>query len=150
MSEQKSTDKCKTRSVLCTIAMIFGILTIVAITTALAIRLLEMGDPKEAENSLFGFLHLNDDVIEADKAERRLLWIFAFVDLALAIASTGLAVAASRTHSITIMILLLVLGCGTAAVAFYMAWPLGILAAVIPVTAAIALPMSRNQCPLNS
>ena len=149
-TDQTSTGKCRTRSILCSIGIVFGVLTIVAITTALAIRLLEMGEPKGSQTSLFNFLHLNDAAIEADKHERRILWILAFVDLGLAIASTGLAVAASRTHSLTIMVLLLLFGAATTAVALYLVWPLGILAAILPITAAIALPMSKTQCSLNS
>ncbi|MDG2422962.1 MAG: hypothetical protein P8M22_03180 [Phycisphaerales bacterium] len=151
MSEDKKQgSKCRARSILCSIAMVFGILTIVAITTALAIRLLEMGDPNEAGKSLFHFLHLNDAAVEADKAQRKLLWIWAFVDLALALAATGLAVAAARAHSLTVVLLLFLFGAGTTVAAFFLAWPLGILAAVIPIMAALILPMSRNKCATNS
>ncbi|MAT82627.1 MAG: hypothetical protein CMJ29_13405 [Phycisphaerae bacterium] len=149
-TEGTPTGQCRARSILCTVAMVFGILTIVAISTALAIRLLEMGEPKDAQDSLLGFLHLNDAAIEADKAQRQLLWILAFVNLGLAIASTALAVAASRTHSLTIMMLLLIFGIGTTVVGFYLVWPLGALAAVVPICAAIGLPMSRASCTMNT
>ena len=149
-TEGTPTGQCRARSILCTVAMVFGILTIVAISTALAIRLLEMGEPKDAQDSLLGFLHLNDAAIEADKAQRQLLWILAFVNLGLAIASTALAVAASRTHSLTIMMLLLIFGIGTTVVGFYLVWPLGALAAVVPICAAIGLPMSWASCTMNT
>lgn len=138
--------KGKVRTVLCLIAMVCGILTVVAISSALAIRLMEMGDPKESGWSPLHFLSWNEASVEADKTERRWLWILAFADLAFAIASSVLAIAAARTHSITIILLLLGLGLGTTVAAFYLVWPLGILAAVIPIMALCVLPMSKAQC----
>ena len=81
----------KAKTIISMIGMIFALLTILAISVALTIRLLDMGDPKET-GSLFKILHLGEKAVEADHAARIQLWVLAFVALGLAIASAVLAI----------------------------------------------------------
>lgn len=140
-SNKKHDATCKSRSVVCTIGMIFALLTILAIASALAIRLLELGDPKESSSFPFNLLSLDSMVDSSgdDTAVRKHLWILAVADLVLAIASASLAFVAGRATSLGPVLTMLVLGIGTAAVAFMLAWPLGAIASVIPLMAIISL-----------
>lgn len=137
----------KTRSIVCTIGMIFALLTILAIASALAIRLLEMDDPKDKSSFPFNMLSIDSlgDSQGDEAAARQRLWILALADLALAIASAAFAFAAGRARNLAPVTLMLVLGGGTTAVAFMLVWPLGAIASMIPVMGIVAYALTRAQ-----
>ena len=137
----------KTRSIICTIDMIFALLTILAIASALAIRLLEMDDPKDKSSFPFNIISIESlgDSKDDEAAARQHLWILALADLALAIASAAFAFAAGRARNLAPVTLMLVLGGGTTAVAFMLAWQLGAIASMIPVMGIVAYALTMTQ-----
>ncbi|MCH2134179.1 MAG: hypothetical protein MK116_10555 [Phycisphaerales bacterium] len=136
------TEVSKTKSVLCTIGMIVAIVTILAIASALAFRLMEMDSGHKDSNILHNIIDPGDHKETA--AERTRLWTLALVDLGLAIASAIFAIAAGRTRSIIVTTGFVLVGIATCAVAFFLAWPLGALTALIPIMAISTLPMARH------
>lgn len=135
----------KTRTVVCSIAIVCALLTILAIASALAVRLLEMGDPGEAKSFPFNLFDFgpSDAELEHDTSIRTRLWVLAILDAVLALASTFLSITAIRTHSIAVGSAFILVGIGAAIIGFLLAWPLGILTTIIPVMAVIAMAM-RN------
>ncbi len=143
MNSEQSERARKIRTIVCSIGVICALLTILCIASALAVRLLEMGDPGEAKSFPFNLFQFepSDAELKHDSEIKSQLWILAILDAALALASTIMAIAAIRTHSKSIGITVIVLGIATTVVAFMLAWPLGILSSIIPITAIIAMLM---------
>ena len=143
MTSEQSERARKIRTLICSIGVISALLTILCIASALAVRLLEMGDPGEAKSFPFNLFQFgpSDAELRHDSAVKTKLWVLAIVDATLALASTIMAIAAIRTHSKSIGITVIILGIATTAVAFMLAWPLGILSAIIPIAAIIAMMM---------
>ena len=125
------------------IAVIASVLTVLAIASALAIRLLQLGDAEDPGSFPFNLLHMesHDEAMDADHANRVRLWSLAISSLVLAIGSAVLALAASRTNSLTVALLLIACGGGTCVVAFLLASPLGIITTIIPLMGLIVLIM---------
>ena len=143
MTAEQSARARKIRTIVCSIGVVCALLTILCIASALAVRLLEMGDPGEAKTFPFNLFQFgpSDAELKHDSAVKSELWVLAILDAVLALASTIMAIAAIRTHSKTIGFIVIALGIATTAVAFLLAWPLGILSSIIPITAIIAMMM---------
>ena len=146
MNSDKAQRARKIRTIACSIAVICGLLTILCIASALAVRLLELGEPGDSGTFPFNLFHFepSDAELKHDSAVRNRLWILSISNALLALASTILAIAAIRTHSMSIGILLLCLGIATTVVGFLLAWPLGMLTSIIPLMALIALLIRRS------
>ena len=140
-SDIKLVPQNKAKTALCVIALIASVLTVLAIASALAVRLLQLGDAEDPGSFPFNLIHMeaHQDAMEADHANRFRLWSLAISAFALAIGSAVLSLAASRTHSLTVSLLLVACGSGTCVVAFLLAWPLGLITAIIPLIGLIDL-----------
>ena len=140
-SDDKMVTQHKTQTVLCVIGLIASVLTVLAIASALAVRLLQLGDAEDPGSFPFNLLHMHahQELMEADHANRFRLWSLAITALVLAIGSASLALASSRASTLKIPIILFVLGAGTCVTAFLLAQPLGLITAVIPLMALATL-----------
>tara|TARA_Y100000589_G_C27178267_1_gene639682 strand:+ start:1929 stop:2393 length:465 start_codon:yes stop_codon:yes gene_type:complete len=143
MKAEQSERARKIRTLVCSIGIICALLTILCIASALAVRLLEMGDPGDAKSFPFNLFQFgpSDAELKHDSAVRTRLWVLAIVDATLALASTIMGIMAIRTHSKSVGIGVITLGVATTVIAFLLAWPLGILSSIIPLTAIIAMLM---------
>ena len=143
MNPEQAEKARKIRTIVCSIAVICALLTILCIASALAVRLLEMGQPGESNAFPFNLFHFepSDAKLKHDSAVRMELWVLAILATLLALASTIFAIAAIRTHSKSIGIILVFLGIATTVFGFLLAWPLGILTSIIPIMAIIAMLM---------
>ena len=139
----------KTQTVFCVIALIASVLTVLAIASALAVRLLQLGDAEDPGSFPFNLLHMHahQELMEADHANRFRLWSLAISSLVLAIGSASVALAASRSSTLKIPIILFVLGAGTCVTAFLLASPLGLITAIIPLMAVATLVLMLMRKP---
>ncbi|MCH2153589.1 MAG: hypothetical protein MK089_09650 [Phycisphaerales bacterium] len=142
-SQTKLVPEHKAQTALCVIALIASVVTVLAVASALAVRLLQLGDAEDPGSFPFNLLHMesHDEAMEADHANRFRLWSLAISSLVLAIGSAVLALAASRSRSLTVSLLLIACGAGTCVVAFLLASPLGLISAIIPLIGVIVLIM---------
>ena len=135
MSPDRSSSK--TRSVLCVVGLVAALVAILALASALAIRLLELGDPQDQSSFPFNLFQFgpSDEALEANRRMRTSLWTLALVNLFLTGASAVFALVVNRTNSRVLSILFVLLGAGSCGASFLLAWPLGIITAVIPASA---------------
>lgn len=143
MNAEQSVRARKIRTIICSIAIICALLTILTIASALAVRLLEMGTPSDTKSFPFNLFEFqeSDAELKHNSAVRIELWTLTILDAALALASAIMAIAAISTHSKSVGLVLILLGIATTTIGFILAWPLGILTSIIPIMAIIAMLM---------
>ena len=133
----------KARNIIGSIAVICSLIMILAVGSALAIRLLEMGD--DGKDQFFLLRMLDDHDPAADAAARNMLWVYAVGTCVLAIISAIFAIATARRHGITSPLILLLVSALMTFLSFMLAWPLGAVSALVPLTAIICLPLSSPR-----